>query len=226
MPWIKSSKNDFTEIQILSKEIVYPPSAMDISFNANNIREISKHLTNIEMSVGDYNVKESLHDIFNEKRVLSKFASDNNDDIVRSIKILSDNVYGTYCDAHDALVLGAKELDKPEPNVDNIFNVFHKLIFKDMFSLRNQIEQYKRDSGESHTAKKKKKLDIEEAIKKPGSLRRHFGLKKGEKVPMRKARAEYKSLQGKAKKGDLTENELSLLRKLSFFLNVLSKTKK
>jgi hypothetical protein len=65
---------------------------------------------------------------------------------------------------------------------------------------------------------KKKKLDVSKAIKKPGSLRRHFGLKEGEKIPVGKATEEYKRLQGKE---SLTKKELSLLRKLSLFLNVL-----
>lgn len=62
---------------------------------------------------------------------------------------------------------------------------------------------------------------IEDMIEKPGSLRKHFNLKDDEKIPIGKAREELKELRKKAKEGNLSKSELSLLRKLSLFLNVL-----
>ena len=35
-------------------------------------------------------------------------------------------------------------------------------------------------------AKRKKRLNIKKAIKKPGALRRQLGIKKGEKIPAKK----------------------------------------
>lgn len=70
----------------------------------------------------------------------------------------------------------------------------------------------------------KKKKFLARAIKRPGSLREHFGIEKGNKIPKPKAQAELSRLQKKAK-GDkkLSESELRLFKKLNLFLKVLSK---
>lgn len=85
------------------------------------------------------------------------------------------------------------------------------------------------DVGKQRFISKMASLDISKAIKHPGSLREHFGVSKGQKIPIKEARKKYNSLRKQAKDDDLNEHELSLLRKLSFFLNVLhpaSKNKK
>lgn len=63
---------------------------------------------------------------------------------------------------------------------------------------------------------------IQKGIKRPGALREYFGVKEGEKIPVEKARAEYKKLTEKAK-GDkkLSESEGRLRDQLQLYLKTL-----
>jgi len=63
---------------------------------------------------------------------------------------------------------------------------------------------------------------IEKAIKEPGALRKHYGLKEGEKIDLKKAKKDLKKLQGEAE-GDkkLPKDKLKLLKELSFYINIL-----
>lgn len=56
------------------------------------------------------------------------------------------------------------------------------------------------------------KLWVKKAIKKPDRLRRYFGVKKGEKIPMKKLVAAYRKLKAKEDKSD---DEISLMRAMA-----------
>jgi len=53
---------------------------------------------------------------------------------------------------------------------------------------------------------------IQGAIKRPGALRRHFGVGKGEKIPPSELASTINRLRAKSKKGKLSVEELRLLR--------------
>ena len=59
---------------------------------------------------------------------------------------------------------------------------------------------------------KKKKLDIKKAIKKPGSLRKSLGVKKGQKIPLKKLNKAAKA-PGKLGQRARFAKTLSKLRK-------------
>jgi hypothetical protein len=68
---------------------------------------------------------------------------------------------------------------------------------------------------------------IQQAIKEEGALRKHFGVKEGEKIPVGKAKAEYKRLQEKAKgEKKLKGAEAKLFDQLHLFLKVLQPASK
>lgn len=63
---------------------------------------------------------------------------------------------------------------------------------------------------------------LQSAVKRPGALRNHFGLRDGERIPVDRAQAEYDALQQKIQDDvELSEDESKLFRRLQSFLNVV-----
>jgi hypothetical protein len=54
---------------------------------------------------------------------------------------------------------------------------------------------------------------IKEAIKEPGALRREFGVKEGEKIPVSDLNAKISRLHKKAEKGTLSASESKNLKR-------------
>ena len=61
--------------------------------------------------------------------------------------------------------------------------------------------------------KKKKKLNIKKAIKKPGALRKSLGIKKGKTIPASKLRKAAKSKNKKLRRRAIFAQTLNKLRK-------------
>lgn len=114
----------------------------------------------------------------------------------------------------DDLGIHEKELNEVLPKLSDSVNYFISYLILDMELCINRFFLRERRA----VTAKKKKFDIEEAIQNPGSLRRHFGLKDGENIPIMLARKELADLN---KKNDLSKSEKKLKGRLNLFLNVL-----
>jgi hypothetical protein len=100
-----------------------------------------------------------------------------------------------------------KEGDNPE-----IAKKLYVLILSTMKNLRLCIEKRKRDEKEylEMTKTAKKNDFISKAIKKPGSLRKHYNVKEGEDIPVGRARKDYSRLKKKSK-DSLEKNSESVI---------------
>lgn len=65
---------------------------------------------------------------------------------------------------------------------------------------------------------------IQKSVKKPGALRSHFGVERGDQLPVAEAEAKCSELQEKAENKKLSEGESKLLKRLQLFLKVLKPT--